>query len=817
MFTSRDKFDELVECIKQLPAFAKGYKYPYINHYQFRHLRFVYMIHGEGKLKALKELSVYPARSEEYYFNIAYQAIENDMSEHLAGAMFLVSPGPIKRCIQILNNDPEIKVLYHPEPFPPHIHFPVIANCLPYVYYNKVGTDLTPTVHNELLYDTDIYNSLINKTVKAVPEEILIADEHFSQYRSLSPKMRQKALQAARNQGNESLVVPFALALSKGIALADLDASTIIEELNCCYLTNMNDESMDDGGSEQIEQNSTKLDSSNATVALQSQTSNAAPNGNNLDGSTQSKAATAIATKDTTAISNATPTAKDLAVASEAAPENKDNANNATSKATSANSSVATESNKGQQDNLSNNNSKGSIGNNKASGSGSSNVSDITSSDSSRDVGSDKAINNNRANGNDSGIKPSSTSQEAQGNSSTNNEQSSTKTTVAASNCTTVSVSQDASASEASADTTDKLEGDSANTVDNSSAKANNSASANVKQKVSNKSKAVSSSNVGNDSTTSNHSEAKPVAVIFQTFTGIDHVEKQAESSTNTTANDTIDSSTNDDDLAIEQELAAQEELEALYQSDYDDIDSDIDTDNEAPDFDEMLLEELPSTVEFTNGKPCTPIKDTTSNQESDASNEDDYGSCDSTDSVPSDATNKSAANSNDGDGETTESNTDIPEAENTESEIDEAILDPIARANMRASKLLAKCNLNDTDQSFKHGFDSNKLHVFGIGSQELNELLANTLQNKRKGITPNDLQALPKRFVILGGAKNNVLRAKNLSNYHVLAIFGKQDADYCNFCDQQDAKTKAQITKQNSQLRATLLQLLNINFQAPI
>ena len=128
----------------------------------------------------------------------------------------------IKRCIQILKDDPEIKVLYHPEPFPPHIHFPVIAHCLPYVYYNKVGTDLTPTVHNELLYDTDVYNSLINKTVKAVPEEILIADEHFSQYRSLSPKMRLKALQAARNQGNESLVVPFGLALSKGIALADL-------------------------------------------------------------------------------------------------------------------------------------------------------------------------------------------------------------------------------------------------------------------------------------------------------------------------------------------------------------------------------------------------------------------------------------------------------------------------------------------------------------------------------------------------------------------------------------------------------------------
>ena len=803
MFTSRDKFDELVEFIKQLPAFAKGYKYPYINHYQFRHLRFVYMIHGEGKLKALKELSVYPARSEEYYFNIAYQAIENDMSEHLAGAMFQVSPGPIKRCIQILKNDPEIKVLYHPEPFPPHIHFPVIAQCLPYVYYNKVGTDLTPTVHNELLYDTATYNSLINKTVKAVPEEILIADEHFSQYRSLSPKMRLKALQAARNQGNESLVVPFALALSKGIALADLDASTIIEELNCCYLTNM-----DDNGSEQIEQNSTKLDSSNATVAPQSQTSNAAPNGNNLDGSTQSKAATAIATKDTTAISNATPTAKVLAVASE---HDKDNANNATSKATSANSSVATESNKGQQDTLSSkNNSKGSIGCNKASdsgsGSGSSNGSDLTISDSSRDVGSDKAINNNCANGNDSGIKPSSTSQETQGNSSANNEQSSTKTTavaaVAAAKSTTASVSHDVSASEATADTGDKVEVDSANTVDNSSASSND------KQKSSNEGKAVISTNVGNDCNTSNNSEAKPVAVIFQTFTDIEPVEKQAESSTNN-SNETIDSSTNDDDLAIEQELAAQEELEALYQSDYDDIDSDIDTDNEGSVFDEMLLEDIPTNVEFTNGKPCTPIKDTTSNQESDTSNEYDYSSCNSSDSVPSDATNKS-------DGETAENNSDSTEAENTEPEIDDSTLDPIARANMRASKLLAQGNMNDIDQSRKHGFDSNKLHVFGIGSQELNELLANTLQNRRKGVTPNDLLALPKRFVILGGAKNNVLRAKNLSNYHVLAIFGKQDAEYCNFCDQQDAKTKAQITKQNSQLRATLLELLTINSQAP-
>lgn len=809
MFTSKDDFDQAVEFIKQIPAFATEFKYPNLLRNQNRHLRYVYMIHGEGKLKALKELSVYPARSEEYYLNIAYQAIENDMSDFLAGAMFLVSPGAIRRCIQILKNQPEIKALYHPEPFPPHIHFPVIAKCLPYVYYNKVGTDLTPTVHNELLYDTDTYNSLINKTVKAVPEEILIADQHFSQYRSLSSEMRQNAIQAARVQGNESLVVPFALALSKGIDIADLDASTILEELNCSYLTNMNDK-----GSEQIERNSTKLDSSNATVAPQSQTSNAAPNGNNLDGSTQSKAATAIATKDTTAISNATPTAKDLAVASEAAPENKDNANNATSKATSANSSVATESNKGQQDNLSNNNSKGSIENSSASTSGSNHGSDLTSGDSSRDVGSDKAINNNRANGNDSGIKPSSTSQETQGNSSANNKQSSTKTT--ASNSTTASVSHDVSASEATSDTADKVEVNSANTVDNSSAKANNSASSNDKQKGSNEGKAVSSTNVGNDSTTSNSSEAKPVAVIFQTFPGIEPVEKQAESSTNT-ANETIDASTTDDDLAIEQELAAQEELEALYQSDYDDIDSDIDTDNEDSVFDEMLLEDIPTNVEFTNGKPCTPIKEATTNQESDASNENDYGSCDSSDSVPSDATNKNAANSNEGYGETAESNTDSTETENTEPEIDDSTLDPIARANMRASKLLAKGNLNDADQSRKHGFDSNKLHVFGIGSQELNELLANTLQNRRKGITPNDLQALPKRFVILGGAKNNVLRAKNLSNYHVLAIFGKQDADYCNFCDQQDAKTKAQITKQNSQLRSTLLQLLNINSQAPI
>ncbi len=787
MFTSKDDFDQAVEFIKQIPAFATEFKCPNLLRNQNRHLRYVYMIHGEGKLKALKELSVYPARSEEYYLNIAYQAIENDMSDFLAGAMFLVSPGAIRRCIQILKNQPEIKALYHPEPFPPHINFPVMVKCLPYVYYNKVGTDLTPTVHNELLYDTDTYNSLINKTVKAVPEEILIADQHFSQYRSLSSEMRQNAIQAARVQGNESLVVPFALALSKGIDIADLDASTILKELNCSYLTNMNDK-----GSEQIEQNSTKLNSDNATVAPQSQSSNAAPSGNKLESSTQSKAITAIAiaSKASTAISKATPTAKDLAVASE---HDKDDANNATSKATSANSSVATESNKGQQDNLSSsNNSKGSIGSN----SGSSNGSNLTSSDSSKDVGSDKAINNNCANGNDSGIKPSSTSQEAQGNSSATKEQSRTKTT--ASNSTTASVSHDVSASEATADTADKGEVNSVNTVDNSSAKANNSTSTNDKQKDSNENKAVNSTNVGNDSTNSNNSEAKPVAVIFQTFPGIDPVEKQEESSTNK-ASETIDASTNDDDLAIEQELAAQEELEALYQSDYDDIDSDIDTDNEDSGFDEMLLEDIPTNVEFTNGKPCTPIKDTTTNQESDASNEDDYGSCNSSDSSQSDATNMSATNSNEGDGETAENNSDSPEAENIEPEIDDSTLDPIARANMRASKLLAQGNMNDIDQSRKHGFDINKLHVFGIGSQELNELLANTLQNKRKGITPNDLQALPKRFVILGGAKNNVLRAKNLSNYHVLAIFGKQDADYCNFCDQQDAKTKAQITKQNS------------------
>lgn len=796
MFTSKEDFDQAVEFIKQIPAFATEFKYPNLLRNQNRHLRYVYMIHGEGKLKALKELSVYPARSEEYYLNIAYQAIENDMSDFLAGAMFLVSPGAIRRCIQILKNQPEIKALYHPEPFPPHINFPVMVKCLPYVYYNKVGTDLTPTVHNELLYDTDTYNSLINKTVKAVPKEILIADQHFSQYRSLSSEMRQNAIQAARVQGNESLVVPFALALSKGIDIADLDASTILEELNCSYLTNMNDK-----GSEQIEQNSTKLNSDNATVAPQSQSSNATPSGNKLENSTQSKAITAIDTaiapKDTTTISKATPTAKDLAVASE---HDKDDANNATKQATTASSNVATESNKGQQDNLSsNNNSKDSIGCNKASDSGSNNGSNLTSGDSGAFSSASNSVSNAMASIN--GNTLSSTSHDSQVNNSANNEQSSTKTTAvaaaAAAKSTTASVSHDVSASEATADKGDKVECNSANTVDNSSAKANNSASTNDKQKDSNEGKAVSSTNVGNDGNTSNNSEAKPVAVIFQTFTDIDPVEKQAESSTNT-ANETIDASTNDDDLAIEQELAAQEELEALYQSDYDDIDSDIDTDNEDSAFDEMLLEDIPTNVEFTNGKPCTPINEATTNQESDASNED-SGSCDSSDSVPSDATNKSAANSNESDGETAENNSDSPEAENIKPEIDDSTLDPIARANMRASKLLAQGNMNDIDQSRKHGFDSNKLHVFGIGSQELNELLANKLQNQKKGITPNDLQALPKRFVILGGAKNNVLRAKNLSNYHVLAIFGKQDTEYCNFCDQQDAKTKAQLTKQNS------------------
>lgn len=785
MFTSRDDFDKVVEFIKQLPAFIKEFQYPNLHRYQIRHLRFVYLIHGEAKLKTLKELSVYPARSEEYYFNIACQAIEHNIGHYLASAIFLVTPGAIRRCIEILKKEPEKKALYHPEPFPPYINFPVIVRSLPYVYYNKVGTDLTPTVHNELLYDTDTYNSLLNKTVKAVPEEILIADQHFSQYRRLSSEMRQKALQAARAQGNDRLVVPFALALSKGIDIDDLDASTIFEELNCCYLTNMDDESMDDEGSEQIEQNSTRLNSDNATVAPQSQSSNAAPSGNKLESSTHSKAA--IASKASTAISKATPTAKDLTVASE---HDKDDANNATKQATTASSSVATESNKSQQDSLSSSkiNSKDSSGSNKASDSGSNNGSNLTCSDSGNSASNAVAKTN--------GNTLSSTSQEAQGNSSATKEQSSTKTT--ASNSTTASVSHDVSASEATADKGDKVECNSANTVDNSSAKANNSASTNDKQKDSNEGKAVSSSNVGKDSNTSNNSEAKPVAVIFQTFTDIEPVEKQAESSTNN-SNETIDSSTNDDDVAIEQELAAQEELEALYQSDYDDIDSDIDTDNDDSGFDEMLLEDIPTNVEFTNGKPYTPIKDTNSNQESDASNEDNYGSCDSSNSALSDANNMSAVNSNEGDGETAENNSDSPDVENTEPEIDEAILDPIARANMRAAKLLAKGNLNDADQSRKHGFDSNKLHVFGIGSQELNELLANKLQNQKKGITPNDLQALPKRFVILGGAKNNVLRAKNLSNYHVLAIFGKQDADYCNFCDQQDAKTKAQITKQNS------------------
>ena len=264
MFTSKDDYDQVVEFIKQIPIFATDLRYPNLAQYQMRHLRFVYLIHGLEKLKALKELSVYPARSEEYYFNIAYQAINHNMGKYLAGAMFLVAPGAIRRCMQILENEPEKKALYHPEPFPPNIHFPVVYNCNPYVYY-KVGTDLTPTVHNELLYDTDTYNSLLNKTVKSVPEEILIADQHFSQYRSLSSEMRQKALKAAREQGNESLVVPFALALSKGIDINDLDASTILEELNCSYLTNMDDESMDDECSEQIEQNSSKLDSSNAT------------------------------------------------------------------------------------------------------------------------------------------------------------------------------------------------------------------------------------------------------------------------------------------------------------------------------------------------------------------------------------------------------------------------------------------------------------------------------------------------------------------------------------------------------------------------
>ena len=62
MFTSKDDYDQVVEFIKQIPAFATEFKYHNLLRNQNRHLRYVYMIHGEGKLKALKELSVYPAR-----------------------------------------------------------------------------------------------------------------------------------------------------------------------------------------------------------------------------------------------------------------------------------------------------------------------------------------------------------------------------------------------------------------------------------------------------------------------------------------------------------------------------------------------------------------------------------------------------------------------------------------------------------------------------------------------------------------------------------------------------------------------------------
>ena len=120
---------------------------------------------------------------------------------------------------------------------------------------------------------------------------------------------------------------------------------------------------------------------------------------------------------------------------------------------------------------------------------------------------------------------------------------------------------------------------------------------------------------------------------------------------------------------------------------------------------------------------------------------------------------------------------------------------DPIARANMQANLLMAQEHSAELMEDKEQSFDHNKLHIFGIDAASLNALLMNNIRSVQPVIVKN----LPQRFVILGGAKNNALRAKNLAQYHVVAVFNSQDPNFVNLCHKQARRTQKQLKAQEA------------------
>lgn len=115
---------------------------------------------------------------------------------------------------------------------------------------------------------------------------------------------------------------------------------------------------------------------------------------------------------------------------------------------------------------------------------------------------------------------------------------------------------------------------------------------------------------------------------------------------------------------------------------------------------------------------------------------------------------------------------------------------DPIARANMKAAQLMQQEIADSTKAPKDSSFDYQKLHVFGIDALALNALLTNNIRQAN----PIALKELPQRFVILGGAKHNVLRAKNLGPYHVVALFNRDDPHFAQLCESQEQRTQQQL-----------------------
>lgn len=724
MFAKPSDFDNAMEILQNNSIFEKDIKLPGVTAVGSAVLRYIYNLYGIEKCKLLRDMDHFPLLNDDYYYNVARQAIDHKLSRNVTSAIFMISSAKLFKSITELENNPSLMASIRPEPFPPHLRYPVLINSMPYVLYNKVGTDLTPTLYNALIYDQRTYAEILkNPIIESVPEEILKAEQDAAIFRELPKYFRSKARSEAKRLGNENLVIPLAIAYSKGqtVDLSNYepcqeDSSIVLPRSvvsqssqalpSAAPAPSSAPDKITDSAQSSKNQPSNFAEQNSANIAIQS--SNDAVSSSSCEQDNQST----IAKTSEALPSHAEPIKSSQPSSTEPSEAVSSNAIMACSDTISSNSAIAGKprvSLINAQTNSEQDHSCTPIESNSKDIGSNDNLPKASSSDalSSPNIESDSGLDNKLSQGNDLNEDKKANSQENFSMSPVN---------------VNSAQSEDNSSSQETTDNDLSYQGDDLDLAIEAEFEAQSDYDLDIDLDCP----------CDLDSPLDDMAQAQ---VIFSS---------SVEPVANTKA--TINSSIQE---ALEQELA--NEIGCVASTSYDtQINNSDTTSNEAQSSDSALNSSSTSDSSLSHASTSDNSL-STENEEPDK-----------------------------------------------ESDLEKEEFDPIAIANLKAARLLAQSNLNGNSMDNKKGFDFNKLHVYGISAKDLDQLLELDDSKAKQSILPESIKGLPKRFVILGGAKNNALRAKNLSDYHVLAIFSKNDPEYCQVCDQRDAATKAQLCKED-------------------